>query len=60
MKTYRVIQELQTTGIVTAGMSLRVGGVSHAPYASLNLAEHVGDAPKAVATNRKILFRQRV
>ena len=58
MKTYRVIQELQTTGIVTAGMSLRVGGVSHAPYASLNLAEHVGDAPRAVATNRKILFQQ--
>lgn len=58
MKTYRAIQELQVTGIVTAGMSLRTGGVSHAPYASLNLAEHVGDDPKAVATNRKILFQQ--
>ncbi|MCE2413070.1 peptidoglycan editing factor PgeF [Candidatus Poribacteria bacterium] len=58
MKTYRAIQELQTTGIVTAGISLRTGGVSHAPYASLNLAEHVGDDPSAVATNRKILFQQ--
>ena len=58
MKTYRAIQELQATGIVTAGMSLRTGGVSHAPYASLNLAEHVGDDPNAVATNRKILFQQ--
>ena len=58
MKTYRAIQELQTTGRVTAGISLRTGGVSHAPYASLNLAEHVGDDPSAVATNRKILFQQ--
>lgn len=58
MKTYRAIQELQTTGIVTAGISLRTGGVSHAPYASLNLAEHVGDDASAVATNRKILFQQ--
>ena len=58
MKTYRAIQELQTIGIVTAGMSLRTGGVSHAPYAALNLAEHVGDDPRAVATNRKILFQQ--
>lgn len=58
MKTYHAIQELQTTGIVTAGMSLRIGGVSHAPYASLNLAEHVGDEANAVATNREILFQQ--
>lgn len=30
----------------------RFGGVSHAPYASFNLAAHVGDAPVAVAQNR--------
>jgi len=30
----------------------RQGGVSLAPYASLNLGEHVGDAPAAVAANR--------
>ena len=58
MKTYRAIQELQTTGIVTAGISLRTGGVSQAPYVSLNLAEHVGDDANAVATNRKILFQE--
>ena len=58
MKVYHMIQELQTTGIATAGVSLRTGGISHAPYASLNLAEHVGDDAKAVATNRKILFQQ--
>ena len=58
MKTYREIQELQATGMVTAGISLRKGGVSQAPYTSLNLAEHVGDDANAVATNRKILFQQ--
>ena len=58
MKTYRAIQELQTTSVVTAGISLRTGGVSHAPYASLNLAEHVGDDANAVKTNRKRLFQQ--
>ena len=58
MKTYHTVQELQATGIVTAGVSLRTGGVSHAPYASLNLAEHVGDDANAVAANRKILFQQ--
>ncbi len=58
MKTYRAIQEFQTTGIVTAGISLRTGGISNTPYATLNLAEHVGDDPRAVATNRKILFQQ--
>ena len=57
MKLYHPIQELQATGIVTAGISLRGGGVSRAPYASLNLAEHVGDDPSAVAANREILFR---
>jgi YfiH family protein len=30
----------------------RVGGVSAAPFDTLNLASHVGDDPQAVATNR--------
>ncbi|QMV85024.1 peptidoglycan editing factor PgeF [Corynebacterium hindlerae] len=30
----------------------RVGGVSHAPYDSFNLGDHVGDDPAAVAANR--------
>lgn len=35
--------------------TLRGGGVSHGPYASLNLAAHVGDAAAAVAANRTLL-----
>jgi YfiH family protein len=33
----------------------RNGGVSHAPYESLNVGDHVGDDPAAVATNRQRL-----
>ena len=58
MRVYHAIQELQATGMITAGISLRKGGVSQAPYASLNLAEHVGDDARTVATNRKILIQQ--
>jgi len=35
--------------------TLRGGGVSEGPYASLNLAAHVGDRPDAVAANRLLL-----
>lgn len=34
----------------------RFGGVSHAPYDSLNLGDHVGDSPISVALNRKRLL----
>ena len=37
---------------VRAICSTRHGGVSSAPYDSLNLGDHVGDAPAAVARNR--------
>lgn len=33
----------------------RTGGVSDAPFDSLNLADHVGDDPVAVAANRRIV-----
>jgi YfiH family protein len=39
---------------VRAICTTRAGGVSDAPYDSLNLGDHVGDAPQSVATNRKI------
>lgn len=37
---------------VRAGTSLRCGGVSRGAFASLNLGDHVGDDPAAVAENR--------
>ena len=38
---------------VRAYSTLRAGGVSGAGYASLNLGDHVGDAPENVAENRR-------
>ena len=40
---------------IRAGVSLRSGGVSSGRYASLNLGDHVGDRPAAVAENRRRL-----
>ena len=40
---------------VRALQTTRRGGVSLAPYTSLNLGQHVGDAPLAVARNRHSL-----
>jgi len=40
---------------VRAAMTTRTGGVSAAPYASFNLASHVGDDPAAVLENRRRL-----
>ena len=39
-------------------MTTREGGVSHAPWASLNLGDHVGDDPRHVAANRARLRQQ--
>lgn len=35
----------------------RIGGVSHLPYATNNLALHVGDNPLAVGENRQLIAR---
>ncbi|MEX0386712.1 peptidoglycan editing factor PgeF [Spiribacter onubensis] len=43
---------------VEAGFTTRCGGVSKAPYDSLNLAMHVGDDPAAVRENRRRLVEQ--
>ena len=40
---------------VRAAATLRTGGVSAAPFDSLNLGSHVGDDPAAVAQNRRLL-----
>ncbi len=42
---------------VRACCSLRQGGVSAPPYESLNLGDHVGDAPERVAENRRRFAR---
>jgi YfiH family protein len=51
---YHPIDELTETSLVNAGISLRSGGVSKAPYTSLNLASHVGDNPAAVSQNQQL------
>ncbi len=43
---------------VRALSTTRCGGVSAAPWRSLNLGDHVGDDPLAVAANRAILRRE--
>lgn len=45
---------------VRAASTLRVGGISAAPYTSLNLAQHVGDDAPAVASNRALLRKSLV
>jgi YfiH family protein len=42
-------------GGVRALSTFRSGGVSEAPYESLNLGDHVGDAARSVAENRRRL-----
>ncbi|MCE1241085.1 MAG: peptidoglycan editing factor PgeF [Azonexaceae bacterium] len=43
---------------VRALQTLRTGGCSPAPWDSLNLGDHVGDAPARVAANRAALSRR--
>lgn len=43
---------------VKAFTTLRKGGVSQKPFDEFNLAEHVGDHPEHVKTNRDILKRE--
>jgi len=42
-------------GNVRAVITTRLGGVSHPPYDSLNLGDHVGDDSERVARNRALL-----
>lgn len=41
------------TGVVQGAFSFRKGGVSEAPFASLNVGFHVGDDPLLVTENRR-------
>jgi YfiH family protein len=51
----RLVPEWPAPGRVRVISTMRLGGVSTAPYDSFNLAQHVGDDPAAVAANRKAL-----
>lgn len=50
-----IIPEWPAPPAVRAVSTTRIGGVSDGPYRGLNLAEHVGDAARAVAGNRRLL-----
>lgn len=50
---YFTIPSFTATGLIIHGFTARHGGVSGGPYASLNLAFHVGDDPEQVRVNRK-------
>ncbi|MEO1766206.1 peptidoglycan editing factor PgeF [Thiobacter aerophilum] len=52
-----ILPDWPTPPHVRALVTTRAGGVSVGPYASLNLAAHVGDDPAAVAENRARLRR---
>jgi YfiH family protein len=50
-----IVPEWPAPARVRSLITTRHGGVSRAPYASLNLGDHVGDDPLAVASNRRRL-----
>lgn len=52
-----LVPEWPAPSWVRACTTSRIGGVSVGPYAGLNLAAHVGDAPAHVAENRRRLVK---
>jgi len=50
-----IVPDWPAPAAVRAVVTSRHGGVSTGPYASMNPADHVGDAPAAVAVNRRRL-----
>lgn len=51
--TQVLVPEWPAPKAVRAAFTLRTGGVSAPPFDSLNVGAHVGDAPSAVAENRR-------
>ena len=56
MRADWIIPDWPAPAQVRALSTTRTGGVSVGVYASFNLGEHVGDAPAAVAENRRRLL----
>lgn len=52
---HHIVPDWPAPARVRALQTTRQGGVSHAPYDSLNLGDHVGDVAHAVAHNRQLL-----
>jgi YfiH family protein len=52
---YLIIPDWPAPAKVRAFQTTRQGGISAAPFDSLNLGDHVGDAPLVVARNRMLL-----
>ena len=50
-----LVPDWPAPGNVRALFTTRAGGVSSAPYDSMNLGDHVGDQPAQVQANRALL-----
>lgn len=50
-----LIPQWERPSVIRSLVSTRQGGVSQTPYASFNLADHVGDIPANVIANRALL-----
>ncbi len=55
IRNHCLIPDWPAPAQVKALQTTRAGGISSTPYDSLNLGDHVGDAPLAVAHNRMLL-----
>src|ERR1035437_2138684 len=55
LTNYLLVPDWPAPANVRTLQTTRLGGVSIAPYVSLNLGDHVGDAPLSVARNRMLL-----
>lgn len=55
---HKISPTWQVPNNVHSFTTTRIGGVSHAPFDSFNLATHVGDEKSAVEINRTLLVQQ--
>jgi YfiH family protein len=55
LREHLIIPDWPAPANVRSLQTTRAGGISSAPYDSLNLGDHVGDAPLAVQRNRMLL-----